>query len=167
VWLRLPYTQDSIQIFINAIFFSGAFMSFMAVAYIPAYVEDLQMFRKERANGLYGPLPFMLANFLMGIPYLFLITIIFSVIAYWLANFRPTAGGFWFWVLYLFLDLVAAEGLVVLVTSLMPIFVVALAVTAFANGLWMCVGGFLVPPGTLNPFWKCKTCPLSLLVRLC
>jgi ABC-type multidrug transport system ATPase subunit len=167
VWLRLPYTQDSIQTFINAIFFSGAFMSFMAVAYIPAYVEDLQMFRKERANGLYGPLPFMLANFLIGIPYLFLITIIFSVIAYWLANFRPTAGGFWLWVLYLFLDLIAAEGLVVLVTSLMPIFVVALAVTAFANGLWMCVGGFLVPPGTLNPFWKCKTFPLSLLVRLC
>lgn len=154
VWLRLPYNQNSIQTFINAIFFSGAFMSFMAVAYIPAYVEDLHMFRKERANGLYGPLPFMLANFLIGLPYLFLITVLFSVIAYWLANYRPTAGGFFLWVLYLYLDLLAAEGLVVLVTSLMPIFVVALAVTAFANGLWMCVGGFLVPPGTLNVFWK-------------
>jgi ABC-type multidrug transport system ATPase subunit len=159
VWLRLPYHQTSIQTFINAIFFSGAFMSFMAVAYIPAYVEDLQMFRKERANGLYGPLPFMLSNFLIGLPYLFVITVVFSVIAYWLANYRPTAGGFFLWILYLYLDLLAAEGLVVLVTSLMPIFVVALAVTAFANGLWMCVGGFLVPPGTLNVFWKCKNCP--------
>lgn len=157
VWLRLPYHQTSIQTFINAIFFSGAFMSFMAVAYIPAYVEDLQMFRKERANGLYGPLPFMLANFLIGLPYLFIITLLFSVIAYWLANFRPTAGGFFLWVVYLFLDLLAAEGLVVLITSIIPIFVVALAVTAFANGLWMCVGGFLVPPGTLNVFWKCKS----------
>ena len=160
VWLRLPYEQTSIQTWINAIFFSGAFMSFMAVAYIPAYVEDLQMFRKERANGLYGPFPFMLANFLIGMPYLFLITFLFSVIAYWLANFRPTAGGFWIFTLYLFLDLLAAEGLVILVTSIMPIFVVALAVTAFANGLWMCVGGFLVPPGTLNVFWKCKNLPL-------
>lgn len=163
VWLRLPYNQNSIQTFINAIFFSGAFMSFMAVAYIPAYVEDLHMFRKERANGLYGPLPFMLANFLIGLPYLFLITVLFSVIAYWLANYRPTAGGFFLWVLYLYLDLLAAEGLVVLVTSLMPIFVVALAVTAFANGLWMCVGGFLVPPGTLNVFWKCKLLYTSTL----
>ena len=161
VWLRLPYTQTSIQTFVNAIFFSGAFMSFMAVAYIPAYVEDLQMFQKERANGLYGPLPFILANFLIGLPYLLLITLIFSVIAYWLANFCPTAGGFFLWVLYLYLDLLAAEGLVVLVTSLMPIFVVALAVTAFANGLWMCVGGFLVPTGTLNVFWKCKQLPTS------
>lgn len=166
VWLRLPYKQTSIQTWINAIFFSGAFMSFMAVAYIPAYVEDLQMFRKERANGLYGPFPFILANFLIGIPYLFLITFLFSVIAYWLANFRPTAGGFWIFTLYLFLDLLAAEGLVILVTSIMPIFVVALAVTAFANGLWMCVGGFLVPPGTLNVFWKCKNFAIHHTPRL-
>ena len=157
VWLRLPYHQSSIQTFTNAIFFSGAFMSFMAVAYIPAYVEDLTTFHKDRANGLYGPLPFMLANFLIGIPYLFLITVLFSTIAYWLGNFNPTAAGFALWILYLFLDLLAAEGLVILVTSIMPIFVVALAVTAFANGLWMCVGGFLVPPGTLNVFWKCKS----------
>jgi hypothetical protein len=60
------------------------------------------------------------------------------------------------WVLWLFLDLLAAEGLVVLVSSIFPIFVVSLAITAFANGLWMCVGGFLVPLGTLNVFWKCE-----------
>lgn len=149
-------------------------MSFMAVAYIPAIMEDLHTFKKERANGLYGPLPFTIANFLIGIPYLFLISVVsctrylgpshfshsnpsqqvFSVIAYWLSDFRPTAGAFWTWVMWLFLDLLAAEGLVVLVTSIAPIFVVALAVTAFANGLWMCVGGFLVPLGTLNVFWK-------------
>lgn len=34
VWLRLSYHQSSIQTFTNAIFFGGAFMSFMAVAYV-------------------------------------------------------------------------------------------------------------------------------------
>ena len=129
-------------------------MSFMAVAYVPPMIEDLQTFRKERANGLYGPLPFTLANFLIGLPYLFLIAILFSIITYFLSNFRHGAGPFWMYVLWLFLDLLAAEALVVLVTSAAPIFVVALAVTAFANGLWMCVGGFLVDLGTLNVFWK-------------
>jgi ABC-type multidrug transport system ATPase subunit len=156
VWLRLSYTQDSIQPFINAIFFGGAFMSFMAVAYIPSMVEDIQTLKKERANGLYGPFPFIVANFLIGAPYLFLIALLFSIVAYWLGNFWNTAEGFWMFVLWLFLDLLAAEGLVVLVTSIAPIFVVALAVTAFANGLWMSVGGFLVPMGTLNVFWKCE-----------
>lgn len=157
VWLRLPYTQSSIQPFINALFFSGAFMSFMAVAYVPSIIEDLNTYKKEYANGLTGPFSFTLANFLVGMPWLLLITLLFSIITYWLCNFRSGADGFWISVLWLFLDLLAAEGLVVLISTVCPIFVVALAATAFANGLWMAVGGFLVPLGTLNVFWKCES----------
>lgn len=129
-------------------------MSFMAVAYVPSYLEDHALYVKERANGLYGPSSFLVANFLIGVPYLFLITVLFSVTTYFLSNFRLDGIAFWKWVMWLFLDLLAAESLVVLVSNTVPIFVVSLAVTAFANGMWMCVGGFLVPLGTLNAFWK-------------
>merc|ERR1712230_42344 len=154
VFLRLKTNQSDIQPFINAIFFGSAFMSFMAVAYVPSFLEDRLTFIKERANGLYGPSAFMLSNFLIGLPYLFLIAVIFSVIAYWLSNFQPTAEAFFTWVMWLFLDLVAAESLVVLVSTVAPVFVIALAVTAFANGLWMSVGGSLVSPKILNVFWR-------------
>ena len=56
--------------------------------------------------------------------------------------------------MWLFLDLIAAESLVVLMSALIPNFVVSLALVAFANGLWMSVGGFLVPKMTLNVFWR-------------
>lgn len=58
------------------------------------------------------------------------------------------------WILWLFLDLLAAESLVILITNLVPIFVVALAAVAFANGLWMSANGFMVPPRTLNVFYR-------------
>ena len=45
-------------------------MSFMAVAYVPAFLEDRATYAKEHANGLYGPLAFSTANFLIGLPYL-------------------------------------------------------------------------------------------------
>ncbi|EKG12826.1 ABC transporter-like protein [Macrophomina phaseolina MS6] len=154
VWLRLDPEQKNIQAFINAIFFGGAFMSFMAVAYIPSFLEDRSLFVKERANGLYGPTAFMVANFITGVPFLFIITIVFSVISYWLSNFRASADGFWNWVMWLFLDLLAAESLVVLISALAPVFVISLAATAFANGLWMSVGGFMVAPKDLNVFWR-------------
>lgn len=153
VWLRLGSDQIYIQPFINAIFFGSAFMSFMAVAYVPAFLEDRATFVKERANGLYGAAPFVISNFIIGLPYLFIISFLFSVVAYWLSGLQPTADAFFTWIMWLFLDLVAAESLVVLMSSLFPNFVVALALTAFANGLWMCVGGFLVPPKILNVFW--------------
>lgn len=153
VWLRLDYKQGSIQPFINAIFFSGAFMSFMSVAYIPAYLEDYFAYTKENANGLYGPLPFVVSNFIIGLPFLFFIVIIFSVVTYFMCNFRSSGTGFFMYVLYLLLNLVAAESLTILISTVFPIFVVALALTAFANGLWMAVGGFLVSANVLNKFW--------------
>ncbi|KAM0346578.1 hypothetical protein ACHAPU_005290 [Fusarium lateritium] len=154
VWLRLDAAQESIQPFINAIFFGSAFMSFMAVAYVPAFIEDWLQYVKESHNGLYGATELIVSNFLIGIPYLFLISMLFSVISYWLSNFQPTATAFFTWVMWLFLDLLAAESLVVLMTSLFPTFVISLALVAFANGLWMSVGGFMVPPTILNVFYK-------------
>jgi hypothetical protein len=56
--------------------------------------------------------------------------------------------------MWLYLDLLAAESLVVLISSIFPVFVISLALTAFANGLWMCVGGFLISPKILNVFWR-------------
>ncbi|KAH6653867.1 P-loop containing nucleoside triphosphate hydrolase protein [Truncatella angustata] len=154
VWLRLGTDQSSIIPITNGIFFGSAFMSFMAVAYVPAFLEDRQQYVKEHLNGLYGATELMIANFLIGIPYLFIISVIFSVISYWLSNFRPDAAAFFTYLMWLFLDLLAAESLVVLMTSLFPSFVISLALVAFANGLWMSVGGFLVSPNILNVFYK-------------
>ncbi|KAK7952711.1 uncharacterized protein PG986_008439 [Apiospora aurea] len=161
VWLRLGTEQASIIPITNGLFFGSAFMSFMAVAYVPAFLEDRQQYVKEHHNGLYGATALVASNFLIGIPYLctmnhhtVLISLLFSVISYWLSNFQPTAPAFFTYLLWLFLDLLAAESLVVLLTALFPSFVVALALVAFANGLWMSVGGFLVSPPLLNVFYR-------------
>lgn len=83
-----------------------------------------------------------------------MITLLFAVVTYFLINLRPGAGPFFNYLMILYFDLIAAESLVVLISAIFPIFVVALALTAFANGLWMSVGGFLVSPTVLNAFWK-------------
>ncbi|KAH8673710.1 P-loop containing nucleoside triphosphate hydrolase protein [Xylariales sp. PMI_506] len=154
VWLRLSTEQSSIIPITNGIFFGSAFMSFMAVAYVPAFLEDRLQYVKEHHNGLYGATELIISNFLIGIPYLFIISLLFSVISYWLSNFRPDAAAFFTYLMWLFLDLLAAESLVVFFTSLFPSFVISLALVAFANGLWMSVGGFLVSPTKLNVFYK-------------
>ncbi len=75
-------------------------MSFMAVAYVPAYLEDRAVYVKDRVNGLYGPTAFMLTNTLVGLPYLFGISLLFSIIAYWLSNFDPSATAFFNFVMW-------------------------------------------------------------------
>ena len=86
-----------------------------------AYLEDRAVYIKEGVhNGLYGPTAFMLSNFIIGLPFLLLIDITYSIISYWLCGFQPTAKAFVTWLMWLFLDLLAAESLVVLVTSILP-----------------------------------------------
>ena len=54
VRLRLPPVKSSIQPFASCILFGSSFMSFMAVVYVPAFLEDRAVYIKDRANGLYG-----------------------------------------------------------------------------------------------------------------
>jgi hypothetical protein len=70
VWLRLAEDQSSIIPLTNAIFYGSAFMSFMAVAYVPAFLEDRLQYVKEHHNGLYGATELIISNFLIGLPYL-------------------------------------------------------------------------------------------------
>ena len=46
-------------------------------------LEERAVYYRESKNGLYTTLPFVLANTLVNIPFLFLSTVLFTVICYW------------------------------------------------------------------------------------
>jgi hypothetical protein len=81
-----------------------------------------------------------------------LTALLVSVLTYWL-NHRLEQSPFFHYLTIQCLDLIVAKSLV-LISSIFPIFIVALVLTAFANELWMPVGGFLVTPTTLNAIWR-------------
>lgn len=55
---------------------------------------------------------------------------------------------------FLFLALMVAEAQTVFISVAIPIFVAALAINAFANGLWMVVQGFFVQKDNIPAFWR-------------
>ncbi|RDA91930.1 hypothetical protein CP533_1297 [Ophiocordyceps camponoti-saundersi (nom. inval.)] len=154
IWLRLQPTQSSIQPFINAMFFGSVFISFLSVSYVPAFLEDRLQYSKEYQNGLYGATEFLTCNIILGLPFLFILSLAFSIIVYWLANFQPTFSAFFTWLTWLYLELIAAESVTILAACFFPTFVLALAIVIFANGLWISVSGFMVPLAQLNAFYK-------------
>jgi ABC-type multidrug transport system permease subunit len=113
------------------------------------------VFIRERANGLYSPGPYVLANTIAGFPFLFACTFLFSVIrlvevsfvyglshhrlshSYWAIGLHPGATAFFRFTLFLFLGVMAAESQSILVAAVIPIFVAALALASFLNGFWM------------------------------
>eukprot|EP00798_Chlamydomonas_sp_ICE-L_P028073 gene28073-31177_t len=61
------------------LFFIVAFLTFMSIAGFPAFVEDMAVFVRERLNGYYNIITFVVANTLASAPFIFLISIVCSL----------------------------------------------------------------------------------------
>jgi hypothetical protein len=69
-WLRLGFEQSNVTNRMVSMYFSVAFLAFMSVAGIPAFLEERLVFMRERSNGLYGIESYLLSNFLVSIPFM-------------------------------------------------------------------------------------------------
>ncbi|PWN39927.1 P-loop containing nucleoside triphosphate hydrolase protein [Ceraceosorus guamensis] len=172
VWVDLAKTDTRINDRLSVHFFSVAFLGFMSVAGIPSFLEERGVMCRERANGLYGPAPFTLANTLVTMPFLFACALVFAVIMYWSIGLHDGAVPFLRWLSFLYLGVLAAEMQSLLVAALLPIFVAALAIAAFLNGFWMTTQGYFIRTDNLPRFWyywahfiNYETYALALLAR--
>ncbi|KAF6743949.1 P-loop containing nucleoside triphosphate hydrolase protein [Ephemerocybe angulata] len=157
IWIRLGRKDSIINDRLSVHFYSVAFLAFVSTCTLTELanliLEERSVYYRESKNGLYSTLPFVLANTLVTIPFLFLCTVLFTVICYWAIGLNPGAAAFFRFLGFLFLAIFAAESQVVVVASLLPIFVAALAITAFLNGFWMSVGGYFIKARSLPRFW--------------
>lgn len=154
VWVNLGTAAVKINDRLSVHFFSVAFLGFMSVAGIPAFLEERHVYMRERMNGLYGPGPYVLANSLCSAPFLFACSLVFTVICYWSIGLHPGAGHFFRFLAVLFLAVYTAESQSLVVAAAIPIFVAALAIASFLNGFWMCVQGYFIRAVNLPTFWR-------------
>ncbi|KAJ6600331.1 P-loop containing nucleoside triphosphate hydrolase protein [Mycena vulgaris] len=153
IWIRLGTNDSTINDRLSVHFFSVAFLAFMSVAGIPGFLEERSVYYRESKNGLYSTLPFVLSNTLVNMPFLFFCTLIFTLISYWAIGLHPGGAAFFRFLAFLYLAILAAESQMLIIASLLPIFVAALAIGAFVNGFWMSVGGYFIKARSLPRFW--------------
>ncbi|KAG9293832.1 hypothetical protein G9A89_019170 [Geosiphon pyriformis] len=150
---KVGFGQDQIQERFSSQYFGVAFLSFMSVAGIPAFLEERNVFQRERANGFYSVAPYVLANTIISFPFIFIIALSFTLVAYPTIGYNSGFSHAVIFVLFLFLVLSVAESLAVCISALIPIFVAALAITAFANGFFMIFAGYLARPDEIPNGW--------------
>ena len=153
-WINVGLEQNAVENRFAVLFFSVAFLSFMSVAGIPAFLEERFVFVREHSNGAYAVGPFVIANTLVIIPFIFLNAVVYSVIVYWAVGLNSGAAEFFKFLAFLYLGLMVAESLSLFISTILPIFVAALAITAFANGLFMVTQGFFLRADSINKGWK-------------
>ncbi|CAI0422208.1 unnamed protein product [Linum tenue] len=155
IFYDVGFSFGSIQARGTMLMFVAAFLTFMAIGGFPSFIEDMKIFRRERLNGHYEVGAFVVANTLSSIPYLFLISLIPGVIAYFLVGLQKSIEHFTYFALLLFVTMLLVESLMMMVASFVPDFLMGVITGAGIQGVMVLNGGFFRLPNDLpNLFWK-------------
>ncbi|KAF6148156.1 hypothetical protein GIB67_011931 [Kingdonia uniflora] len=132
----------SIQYRALVLVYVAGFLTFMAIAGFPSFVEDMKIIGRESLNGHYGVAAFVIGNSLSSIPYLFLISLIPGAITYFLVGLQKDVEHFVYFALALFTCLMFVESLMLLIASIVPDFLMGIITGAGIQGVMLLNGGF-------------------------
>jgi len=153
IYLNIGNGQNEVQDRGGILFYIAAFMVFMAVSVIPAFIQDKAVYNRETMNGWYSPGPYVVASTLSSIPGLLLLSITSTVIIYPLVGLQSGADRFFIFLADLFLSLWCSEALMMLISVLVPFYIIGMALGAGVYGMFMLTEGFLVLKSNLPVYW--------------
>ncbi|KAG8092096.1 hypothetical protein GUJ93_ZPchr0012g20089 [Zizania palustris] len=135
--------------------FVFGFVTFMSIGGFPSFVEDMKVFQRERLNGHYGVLAFVVSNTLSAMPFLILITFISGTLCYFMVRLHPGFVHYLFFVLCLYASVTVVESLMMAIASVIPNFLMGIIIGAGIQGIFMLVSGyFRLPHDIPKPFWR-------------
>jgi ABC-type multidrug transport system ATPase subunit/ABC-type multidrug transport system permease subunit len=153
VWFDLGNSFASVQNRFGVLFFIVAFPCFMAVAGIPGFLEERSVIMRELHAGYYSSFLYALSSLITSLPFIILLAFSFCAVQYYLNGLNPP---FERWITYtgvFFSAIWCAENFMLVFPALVPIFVIALTLAAFANGFVMMLQGYFVRFDDIPKFW--------------
>jgi len=124
----------------SLLFYVCAFLVFMSIAVLPFFMIERGIISKEVKNKLYSPVHYQIARFITSLPGVAAIAIVSSILVALVANLN----GFGVFLAFLFMSLVIAESLAMLVSLLVPHYIIGMALIAGLYGTFMLCQGFLI-----------------------
>ncbi|KAJ8506140.1 hypothetical protein OPV22_007026 [Ensete ventricosum] len=135
--------------------FIFGFVTFMSIGGFPSFVEDMKVFQRERLNGHYGVVAFVISNTLSAMPFLITITMISGTLCYFMVRLHPGFMHYLFFVLNLYASVTVVESLMMAIASVVPNFLMGIIIGAGIQGIFMLVSGYFRLPNDIpKPFWR-------------
>ncbi|GAB2300380.1 hypothetical protein Dimus_034421 [Dionaea muscipula] len=129
----------------------------------PVLSREREVFYRERASGLYAPLPYAFSQVVVEIPYTLAQVSVFVIILYAMTGLEWTASKFLLHYLFSLLSFFYFIYYGMMVTSMTPNQELSAILSSLIYSMWNLFAGFAIPRTRLPMVWKWYSwiCPVS------
>ncbi|XP_021628884.1 pleiotropic drug resistance protein 1 isoform X2 [Manihot esculenta] len=129
----------------------------------PVVAVERTVFYREKAAGMYSAMPYAYAQALIEIPYIFVQTVVYSVITYAMIGFEWTAAKFFWYLFFLLFTLLYFTYYGMMTVAVTPNHHIASIVSSAFYSIWSLFSGFMIPRTKMPVWWRWYYwgCPIS------
>ncbi|XP_024517239.1 ABC transporter G family member 34 [Selaginella moellendorffii] len=125
-----------------------------AASVIPVVDIERTVYYRERAAGMYSPLPYAIAQVVIEVPYLLTQTVIFGLVVYPMVQFEWTVVKFFWFMFFSFFSFWYFTLYGMMILALSPNGQFAAIISSFFYIMWNLFSGFLIPYSQIPVWWQ-------------
>ncbi|XP_051142945.1 ABC transporter G family member 31-like isoform X2 [Andrographis paniculata] len=161
-------SAQALFVLMGALYASATFLGVNNCGTVqPIIAIERSVFYREKAAGMYSPVPFALAQGLVEFPYILVQTVIYTIITYFMMNYERTAGKIFMYLLFMFLTFLYFTFFGMMAVGLTPTLNLAAVYSGAFYATWNLFSGFLIPVPNIPPWWTWLyyICPVAWSLR--
>ncbi|KAF5480576.1 hypothetical protein F2P56_001315 [Juglans regia] len=120
---------------------------------LPIFLQEREILMRETSCGSYRVSSYAIANGLVYLPFLLILSFIFTVPLYWLVGLNQSFMAFLHFLLLIWLILYTANSVVVCFSALVPNFIVGNSVIAGVMGSFFLFSGYFISKHGIPSYW--------------
>ncbi|GME76728.1 unnamed protein product [Ambrosiozyma monospora] len=136
------------------LFFCIFYFCVMGLAEIATLFENKPILNKQRGYSLYHPSAELVASTFTQFPVKLFAIVIFSIILYFLSNFKREAGAFFAFILFICMSVLSVNALFVLLSSLCPTLSAANGITGLLLNAMIIYSSFMIQRPSMYWWFK-------------
>lgn len=121
---------------------------------LPIFLQERRILERETSRGAYRISSYVLANTLVFLPFLLIISLLYAAPVYWIVGLRRDAGGFLYFALVVWMVILTANSFVACFSALVPDFVTGMSVIAAVMGAFFLFSGYFLTKDSIPRGWN-------------
>lgn len=145
--------KTNLQTRIGFFAFSLTFLLSSTTEGLPIFLQERRILMRETSRGAYRISSYVLSNTLIFLPFLLLVSLLYSTPVYWLVGLRRDIDGFLYFCLVVWMVLLMSNSFVACFSAIVPNFIMGTSVIAGLMGSFFLFSGYFISKNNIPSYW--------------